>query len=171
MRGRRPNYAWADITHEERLARLMSKIKKRSDGCWEWIGKRFKNGYGQVGICLEPKKIRYLLAHRVMWELVHGEQLEAFKILHKCDRPWCVNPACLSKGTTRDNCLDMHRKGRDNPARGERSGNAKLTDGDVKAIREAAKNGTLQRVIAARYGVSKKQISCIVTRTQWSHIP
>lgn len=169
MRGRRPNYAWVDISNKERLARLMRKVKKRPDGCWEWIGKRFKNGYGQICISFEPRKHRYCLAHRVMWEL-HRGPLGAKKALHKCDKPWCVRLSHLFKGTTLDNCLDMHRKGRANTPRGERSGNAKLTATKVRAMRAAHAEGAKHRVLAARFNVSQKQVTVIVNRIQWKHV-
>lgn len=169
MQGRRPNYAWTDISPADRLARLMSKVKKRPDGCWEWMGKRFKNGYGQICISFEPKKIKYCLAHRVMWELHHGP-LGKKKALHTCDRPWCVRPSHLFKGTSLDNCRDMYRKGRANPARGERSGNAKLTTANVLAMRKAHAKGAKHRVLAVRFGVSQKQVTLIVNRVQWSHV-
>jgi hypothetical protein len=147
----------------------MRKVKKRPDGCWEWMGKRFKNGYGQICISFVPRKSKYCLAHRVMWELHHGP-LGQKKALHTCDHPWCVRPDHLFEGTTRDNCLDMHRKGRGNPPRGERSGMSKLTTVKVLAMRKAHVKGILHRVLALRFGVSQKQVSLIVNRKQWKHV-
>jgi hypothetical protein len=169
MRGRRPNYAWVDITLTERLARLMRKVQKRPDGCWEWIGKRFKNGYGQVCISFSPREHKYCLAHRVMWELHYGP-LGKKKALHKCDHPWCVRPDHLFKGTTLDNCLDMHRKGRGNPSKGEAHVRSKLTVKKVLAIRAAGTRGDLHRVIAKRFGVCTKQVTVIIQRQQWKHV-
>ena len=169
MQGRRPKWAWIDLTPSERIARLMKKVIKRPDGCWEWTAERFKNVYGQVCIRFGPSNTKYCLAHRLMWEL-HNGPLGNKKALHKCDHPWCIRPSHLFKGTTLDNALDMHRKGRANPAYGERSGNAKLTASKVRAMRLAHSKGAKHRELAARFGVSQKQVSVIINRIQWGHI-
>ena len=153
------------------MERLLTKIKKRPDGCCEWIGKRFKNGYGQICICLEPKKRRYLLAHRVMFELHYGEELGELNALHRCDRPWCVNPEHLFKGTQTVNMQDMLSKHREKPTKGELSGKAKLTELKVIAIREAVRMGQTHAKVASEFGISTKQVTVIINRQQWSHVP
>lgn len=55
-------------------------------------------------------------------------------------------------------------------ARGERGGQSKLTESDVREIRRLHGEGMLQRDIAAQYGVSKQAISHIVRRTTWAHL-
>lgn len=170
MRGRRPNYAWVDLTLRARARRLMRHIGRRADGCWEWCGKRFSNGYGQVGLRLVPRKTTYALAHRVMWEIIVGASPGDLMVLHRCDHPWCVRPSHLFLGTAQDNSTDMVQKGRTNPPRGERSCHAKLTADTVRARREAYLRGAGQRALAARFGVSAKQVSVIVNKKQWSHV-
>lgn len=147
----------------------MRKVAKRADGCWEWIGKRFRNQYGVTTIT-HHKKARHELAHRTSYRLFVGEIPAEKLVLHRCDRPWCVNPEHLFVGTYADNAQDMINKGRQNWAYGERGGLAKLTDAQVIEIREAHARGELQREIAARFGVSAKQISVIVNRKQRKNV-
>jgi hypothetical protein len=76
------------------------------DGCWEWVGRIAKDGYGQ------------LRAHRFAWTLLHGPIPEGQHVLHKCDNRKCVRHTFL--GTQQDNMDDMVSKGRS--ATGERNG-------------------------------------------------
>lgn len=54
--------------------------------------------------------------------------------------------------------------------RGEKSGNAKLTDDDVREIRCLWADGMQQKAIAPMFSVSQVRISQIVNRKAWSHI-
>jgi len=133
----------------------------RPDSCWIWEGKTYRNGYG----CYRQSKKGHL-AHRVSYELNHGPIPEGMLVCHKCDNPGCVNPDHLFAGTQSDNIQDMLRKGRENPARGEKSGRSKLAQGDVDSIRKMARGGRRQKDIAELFSVSPKQISVIVNNIQ-----
>lgn len=92
--------------------------------------------------------------------------------MHSCDNPLCVNPAHLSVGTQRDNVVDMHSKGRGANVSGQNNGRSKLTEDDVRAIknrhvRYCRKNGAKQ--IARDYGVSKTVILQIISGKLWAH--
>ncbi len=53
---------------------------------------------------------------------------------------------------------------------GEQNGRAKLTEGDVRTIREAHKDGAVPKVLASRFGVCVSTIWNIVSRKQWRHV-
>ncbi len=103
-------------------------IKRGDDDCWEWAGskKNAKNGYG----CIwdnEQKKSR--LAHRVSYEIFHGEIPIDKIVMHSCDNPKCVNPKHLGLGTHKLNGEDKANKGRSarNIFIGEQNPKSKLT--------------------------------------------
>jgi hypothetical protein len=95
---------------------LSFKKATREDGlrrCIIWTGCVTKGGYGKT-----MYKGKSRLAHRKAWMLVHGpipashERHGTLCVLHKCDRPSCVNVQHMFLGTQRDNVKDMDMKGR-----------------------------------------------------------
>ena len=127
-------------------------------GCWLWTGTTNPAGYGRLNV-----KGKVHLAHRVAWMLRHGEIPAGMHACHKCDTPGCVNPDHLFLGDNDANHADKCAKGRQGAARGESSGQAKLTDDQVRAIREDQR---LARVVAPEYGVTPRYI-CQLRRGQW----
>lgn len=89
--------------------RFWPKVDKRGgdDACWPWLGGRFESGYGQFS-----QRPRNLRAHRVAYELTHGQIPDNLMVLHECDNPPCCNPKHLFLGTNDDNMADRQRKGR-----------------------------------------------------------
>lgn len=143
--------------------RLWARIARGApDACWEWTGQRNGNGYGIVTI-LHSTRLR---AHRVAWELANNRSAEGYEVCHSCDNPPCCNPAHLFLGTHQDNVADMVKKGRQQ--RGERNGSAILTSAQVDEIRAELAAGTICRVLAARYGVTKWAIHSIKQGRNWA---
>ena len=64
-------------------------------------------------------------------------------VLHRCDNRRCVRPEHLFVGTNRDNMQDMARKhrGAGGSTPGEDNPRAKLTDDQVREIRERSRPG------------------------------
>lgn len=90
---------------------------------------------------------------------------------HSCDTRSCVNPDHLFLGTKADNTKDMMEKGRHKSHVGEECHNAKLTDEQVRAIRDEYQPWVVsQRSLAAEYGVSKNVIQRIVENSGWTHV-
>lgn len=103
--------------------------------CIIFQGAKDKDGYGWQRKNGERK------AHRAAYVEEYGPIPEGMWILHSCDNPSCVNPKHLFLGTAKDNSDDMRSKGRAfYPGCGGQSGesnhNCKLSDIDVKYIRE-----------------------------------
>jgi hypothetical protein len=134
------------------------------DACWPWMAQRMK-GYGYLWWKKTPRRV-----HRLTWIEANGPiPPDKPLILHKCDHRPCCNPAHLWAGTQKENMDDMRAKGRMKyvPARGERSGGAKLTEATVRAIRADRR---LLREIATEYGVHPTTVGCIQRRKNWRHV-
>jgi hypothetical protein len=142
--------------------RLMSKIKKVDNGCWEWQGS-FSN-YGRINVDGKPK-----LVHRIAYELWVGTIPADMHICHKCDNTRCCNPEHLWAGTNQDNRTDSVNKNRH--GKGSRMGipnnkhNRKLTDEQVAAIRS---DNRTHSAIAATYNVSRSLITMIRNNKLWT---
>lgn len=148
------------------MERFWEKVKKGGrDECWEWQACRSWNGYGKFGIAY---KTHY--AHRVAWTLTRGSIPDDLHCCHSCDNKVCVNPRHLFLGTREDNMQDASRKGRMNTPRngGVNNGRAKLTEEEVKEIRELVASGMTQQVIADAYGVCQGRVSRIHLGLAWA---
>jgi len=145
-------------------------ITKNPKDCWVWTGAKKPSGYGNVRI-----NKKYLIAHRVSFEIVNGEFPSKFKVCHICDNPSCCNPNHLMLGTTKSNAVDMLIKGREKErslaSRGEVNGNSKLNKDDVISIRKKYEEKSMnQYELAEAYGVSQANIGSIVKYKTWRHI-
>ena len=153
-------------------ARFWAKVAKGArDACWPWQGTGTR-GYGKIHDKVTGKMIR---ATQVAWELANGPLPAGAHILHKCDRPPCVNPDHLFLGTNDDNIADKLRKGRQRNGahvyRGERHHGTSLTTEQVLAIRaEAATSGRTMAAIGSDYGITRESVGAIVRRKRWAHL-
>jgi hypothetical protein len=140
------------------FARFMSHVEVGE--CWLWTGKS-SDGYGQFGLHGKHK-----LTHRLMLERVLGRALgEGMCALHSCRNRNCCRPEHLREGTRIENEADKVRDG--TTANGERCGNSKLTEDQVRAIRADTR---IYKLIAKDYDVYASTIGCIKRRESWSHI-
>ena len=139
--------------------RFLSHVEK-TDTCWLWTGAKDKNGYGRFNI-----DGKALLPHRIAYELWVGQIPDGLSVRHKC-RNRCVNPEHLETGTHAENMADRVRDG--TLARGEKMGSAKLTEDQVRDIRNRVHQ--TQQTLADEFGVSRRMISHIINRRNWKHI-
>ena len=150
-------------TVEERFWKHVDK----SGDCWTWTGSLKSEGYGRLGA--GGKSGRYLCAHRVSYEIHHGEIPEGMVVMHSCDNPACVNPNHLSVGTYSENTQQACDKGRMKSLflSGEAHSGAVLTDDLVRKIRSSSlKNSQLAREI----GCSQNIISSVRLGKTWQHV-
>jgi hypothetical protein len=134
--------------------------------CWLWTGGTHGRKKCRYGVIRDDHpNTGTLQAHRVSWMLYNGTIPNGMKVLHKCDNTLCVNPSHLFLGTQADNIHDCQKKKRH--AYGEKAWNSKLTDEDVKSIRQ---DNRTQREIAKSYGVSNAIICYAKNRKTWKHV-
>ena len=142
--------------------RFWSKVRKGA-GCWEWVAGKNKDGYGQFHLGGKQHG-----AARASY-LIRGIDLPSdVFVCHTCDNPSCVNPEHLFLGSHSDNMQDMMSKGRKHSQAGERHSGVKLTEEDVRWIRQL---GCTQEKAANAFGVSRSTISLIRSGKLWAHVP
>ncbi len=145
--------------------RFWSRVQRGGpDECWPTNWPPNDRGYGVFGL----RARQNVYAHRFAWVLLRGPIPRGLCVLHKCDNPPCANPAHLFLGTKTTNAADREAKGR--TPQGERSHNAKISNEDARTIRELASLSIRYGEIALRFGMSRGQVSRIVTGKQWKKI-
>lgn len=147
---------------------MWHRVRYDATGCWVWTGATANFGYGLVSIGGRQER-----AHRVAWAMFNGPIPEGLKVIHTCDNPPCCRPDHLRVGTQWENMEDMTRKGRrrhgTSDQRGSKNGYAKLTEEQVAHIKGMAAAGHYQDDIAARFGVTRANVS-YATRKTWTHV-
>lgn len=118
-----------------------------ASGCWEWQKAIGSHGYGALS--------RGRLAHRLAYELWHGELGMFELVMHSCDNRKCCNPNHLVKGKHGNNTNDAMEKGRLIIPPG------KLTDEQVREIRRRVDNGESQTQIAKEFDCQQPHVSRI----------
>lgn len=123
--------------HEDKIT---IEDRGHSTPCHVWIGAHNSNGYGLVRV---GDRVR--TAHRLSYELEHGEIRAGLGLDHLCCVRACVNAAHLEPVTTAEN--------------NRRGSRTRLTPADVEEIRAAS--GVSNVKLADQYGVSPAWISRI----------
>ena len=147
---------------EKDLARFLSYVDKKPDGCWVWIGGTDIKGYG---IFFYKGKTSF--AHRV--SLLLHDRVKYFNsgkvVLHACKSKSCVNPDHLSEGTLTENAQDKVRDGTDQS--GDRCHFAKLNWDAVSEIRQKSSDGVKHKTLSQEFNVSVSCISSIINNKTW----
>lgn len=139
---------------------LLSRIKVNAAGCFEWQGRRDRDGYGEMVIDGKQKK-----AHRVSYEAFRKPIPSGLLACHHCDNRRCINPAHLFLGTHKDNADDAVSKHR--IASGEKRCNAKLNDELVREIVNRHNGGEFMRDIARSVGISLRVAGRVIHGEAW----
>ena len=113
--------------------------------------------------------MRSYFVHRLVLLTFVGPRPAGMVVRHFPDRN--PNNNCLSNiqyGTPKENSADQLFHG--TATKGQRNGCAKLTDDDVKAIKEALSKGAVGSQVAKKYKVSRSTISLINVNRAWKNI-
>ena len=87
------------LTTEEAWQKISTKIAKDESGCWTYVGRLDRYGYGKVDI---PKMT---ITHRVAYEALVGPIPDGLVIDHLCRNRACCNPDHLEPVTNRANLM------------------------------------------------------------------
>jgi hypothetical protein len=131
------------------------------DDCWPWMGA--VDRYGRFSV-----NGRTIGAHCAAFRL--AVRKTRLFVCHTCDNPPCCNPAHLYAGTALDNKADSVRRNRLNPRRGELCHWARLSEPDVRAMREMRSAGATLQAIADKFRVSSATAFRTVSKKTWSHV-
>lgn len=139
--------------------RFWLKVNKGDiNECWNWSGKKRKDGYGVVFY-----KGRETRAHRVIFFMQGLALTSSDVVMHKCDNPACVNPTHLKIATQQENLKDMRQKKRNTfSLSGIDHPNSKFNYKDIKEIKKLSEVMS-QIKIAKKYNCSQQTISKILT--------
>lgn len=152
--------ARVDIAARQRFA---ASLRKRGS-CVEWAKSTTTTGYGKFSLHAGG----WMLAHRAAYEMHVGSIPDGMVVCHRCDNPRCVRPEHLFVGTMADNQQDMAQKGRS--TRGEKNPMARLTEADVREIRNKHAAGVKRDDLCAQWGVSLGCVSGVVDGINWRHV-
>lgn len=156
-------------TPELRCPRFWSKVEiGPPDQCWPWVACRKKQrGSGpRYGRFHWHRKTQN--AHRVAFILANGGINDSVCVLHKCDNHVCCNPRHLYAGSHKQNAQD--RKQRIFWSAGARNPNAKLTESQVRDIRQMFTAGATYRDVREVYDISDGALCTIKSRKSWKNL-
>ena len=145
-----------DIDIKKYAERFWAKVVITADTekCWFWFGHIKDGKYGQFHVERHP-----VYAHHFAYFLFYGK-VSRLKILHKCDKPACVNPYHLFEGTQADNIADKVAK--DRQPKGESCYNAKVSDLDVIKLRQRKFKFGEKTQVAKELGITRQHLYDIV---------
>lgn len=142
------------ITDMEMKEWLETQYDLNENGCWVWKNNKSIRGYGST-----QYKGKLYKVHRLYWTLCGRVLSDDLHILHgKGCVTSCFNPDHLTPGTPIQNALDRHRDGT--------MRQAKLTREQVLDIRSRV--DTKYKQLAEEFGVSRQQISRILSGERWT---
>lgn len=126
-----------------------------------------KSGHLKLILSKEGNSVT-ITVHTLVLNAFVGPRPDGMECRHLDGNPANNRLENLRWGTSVENQADRVLHGITN--RGERYGNAKLTESAVLEIRCLGTQGVTHREIAQRFGVQRGHVSKIIRRMSWAHI-
>jgi hypothetical protein len=127
-----------------------------------------KKGYLEVGLRPRPKVIIRRLVHRLVLEAFVGPAPDGCETRHLNGVRTDNRLENLAWGSPSQNAMDKCVHGTSSIGSGNAC--AKLTEEDVRQIREARASGVPLALLAERYGVHRSRISEAARARTWRHV-
>lgn len=148
--------------------RSINRIFIKSNGSKHTVRERIlrggvdSKGYPTVMLSAEPgsHRTRYRI-HKLVSVAFLGARPDGMEVRHLNGCKTDNRKENLCYGTRQENAMDMHRHG---------TMPAKLSEDNVKSIKNDLSSGIQQIILAEKYGVSKSTISRIYRGASWSHV-
>lgn len=137
-------------------------LVREVNGCLEWIGDRFSNGYARIKI----DGREYGLHRLLLLGKLPPEERRRFAC-HTCDNRRCVNTEHLYEGDFAANAKDRSRSPLS--LKGSGNGHAKLTEGDVILLRALAEVAPT-RYLSQFFSITTGSVRKVVRGKTWSHV-
>lgn len=128
-----------------------------------------KSKYLIVGFTRPRQKVIYRYVHDLVARAFLGPPGEGEEVCHRDNDRQNNRDSNLRWGTRSSNALDRHEHGTMNQARGEDHYWHKLTEADVRWVRDNQHSMT-HREMAAVFGVSHSVIGSILRNKTWKHV-
>lgn len=156
-------------TFKERIEAEFWKrcVKAGPDECWNWVGRTGKGTVDKGRAVFVVEGLGWA-ASRIAWSLANDADPGKMHVLHSCDNGLCVNPNHLRLGTNGENILDKVSRGR--VPRGEKTGNAKVTDAQMTEILHRYVAGEEPDNLGKEFGISATTVREVTRRVKWKHI-
>jgi hypothetical protein len=133
------------------------------DACLPWPFSMASGGRGVIRVDGKQRPVA-----RVVCQLAHGDPPTPEHVsAHSCGKGHlgCVNPRHLRWATNQENRDDMVLHG--TRVRGEQHGSSKLTESEVRSIRDKLAQGGRRGSIAVEYSVTWHAVADIATGKTW----
>jgi hypothetical protein len=157
------------INDEGRVQSCRTRARVGTNGRWKdmkpILGIR---GYLGVNVCTGDGKPRRRPIHELVLETFVGPRPPDMQCRHLDGNRTNNRLSNLAWGTTQENADDRQRHG--TTRRGSRQHLAKLTEEDVRRIRQMASKGRLSGQIAREFGIHASTVRKAVTGKCWGHV-
>lgn len=150
----------------EPLEFYRANLGRATDECILWPYTHSPYGHGQLWI-----DGRYALVHDLACEWAHGPRPSPDHVASHgaCHTPACWNPRHIQWQTRKQDAADRRRDGTHHE--GEQIVQAKLTEADVRSIRQRRERGESLEGLAREYGIHPEHAGLIARRQKvWQHV-
>jgi len=164
-------YRVSDLGRVRSLDRMVDGpiVQRKSNG--KVISLSFVHRYQKVGLQQNGLRKQFLV-HRLVAAAFIGPCPDGKQVNHLDGDKLNNQPSNLEYVTPSQNTLHAYETGLKKAIRGTEHHSSKLSEADVLEIRATyAAGGITQRKLADSFGVGHKQISKIILRQRWAHLP